>query len=330
MASSGEKKTNYARRFFWFAVAILLAGGLYTAGWFYAAERLEEQVNANVAALNTGGRRASCENVEARGYPFRIGVFCRSVMFEDARGGVAFRARQLRSAAQVYAPYHIIGELDGPATLEAPGLNALDLEWASLRSSVRLASPLPERVSMEASDLVVRRNETGDASPLLAQAGTFEFHMRPLGDDLDLAARFSGLLLDAELTGTDAIPALDGLVDISLTDGVLPNVSGRGLRGRSGTIRTITVSTPDGAGATVSGPVSVDDEGLIDARLDVTLREPEALAGLLGDLMPESRREIELSLSGLAMMGDAPTLPLVIDKSRMRLGFLSLGSIPPL
>lgn len=330
MASSGAGRPNYSRRFFWFALAIVLAGALYSFGWFYASDRLVDQVNAAVAAANRDGRRASCENAEARGYPFRIGVFCRSVMFEDARNGIGFRARQFRSAAQVYAPYRIIGELDGPATLQVPGLNALNLAWSSLRASVRLASPLPERVSLEGNELTVALDEPGDLSPLLGQAATFELHMRPAGQNLDLATRFSGLLLDAELLGVTTLPPLDGLVDLSLAGWAEPMADQRSLRGRSGTIRNATISTAEGAGVTISGPVAIDEAGLVDADLSVIVRDPQALGAILADLMPESRREIELAMTGLSAMGDTPTLPLRIDGGKVRLGFLSLGSIPPL
>ena len=139
---------------------------------------------------------------------------------------------------------------------------------------------------------------------------------------LDLATRFSGLRLDENLTGTDALPPLSGLAARWVDE------AGAGLRGRSGTIRSIAVSFDEDTGATVTGPVSVDEDGLIDAELEVTLRNPRALAPILGDLMPEARRELEL---GFAAMGDASTtLPLRIDKGRVRLGFLSLGRIPPL
>ncbi|MBX9453777.1 MAG: DUF2125 domain-containing protein [Mesorhizobium sp.] len=330
MASSGAGRPNYSRRFFWFALAIVLAVVLYSFGWHYASGRLVDEVNATVAGVNRDGRRASCENAEARGYPFRIGVFCRSVMFEDGRNGIGFRARQFRSAAQIYAPKHIIGELDGPATLQVPGLNALDLTWSSLQASVRLASPLPERMSMESRDLVVRLDEPGDLSPLLGQAESFQLHMRPAGADLDLAARFSSLLLDAELVGATTLPPLDGLVDLSLAGWAEPIEDRRSLRGRSGTIRNITLSTPEGAGVTITGPVAIDEAGLVDAELSVTVREPQALASILAELMPESRSEIELAMTGLSAMGDTPTLPLRIDGGEVRLGFLSLGSIPPL
>src|SRR5690606_36732484 len=70
MTSTHPPRPNYSRRFFWFALAILAGIALYTAGWYYAAGELTRQVNAGVAGLNGGGKRASCENAQARGYPF--------------------------------------------------------------------------------------------------------------------------------------------------------------------------------------------------------------------------------------------------------------------
>jgi len=330
MASSIHRKPSYARRFVWLATAIVAVIGLYSAGWHFAADRLIDEVNAGVANLNRDGRRASCESAEARGYPFRIGVFCRSVLIEDARGGFSIRARQFRSAAQVYNPFHVIGELDGPATLEVPGLNALDLGWSSLRASVRLAQPLPERVSIEALNLDVRLDEPGDVSPPLGGADQLELHLRPAGTDLDLAARFAGLRLAPEAIDGVSLPPLNGLVDLSVEDGASGGMPARGLRGRSGTIRSATVSLDETTGVTVFGPASVDQDGLVDADLRVTFRNPAAIGAILTELLPEMRREIDLSVAGLSAMGDEPSLPLRIVKGEMRLGFLSLGSIPPL
>lgn len=324
MASSGERAVNYGRRFFWFALAIVLAIALYTAGWFFVAGRLVDQVNSSVAHVNGNGRRATCENAHARGYPFRIGVFCDMVMYEDAAAGIRFRARELRSAAQVYQPTRIIVELDGAASLELPGIDALDLAWSSMRASVRLASPTPERISVEGRDVQIRRDEPGDVSPLLARAASLEGHMRTAEGGRDLAMRFSDLKLDAELTGTSAVPPLTGLADVFVEG------TGNSLRGQSGELRSVSVSIGDDAGVSVSGPFSVDDDGLIDAQLRVTMRNPRALAALLVELMPDARRQIELSFSGLAALGEAPTLPLRIIGSEVRFGFLRLGAIPPL
>lgn len=330
MTSSSQSRTNYGRRFFWFAVAIVVAAGLYTAGWFYAAGVVVDQAKAAVASLNGNGRRASCEEPAAGGYPFRIGLFCRSVMFEDAREGVVFQARAFRSAAQVYQPWRIVGELDGPARLATPGVSALALDWTSLRASVRLAEPLPERLSVEGSGVSVRIDEPGEAMPALLRADSVEAHLRPAGDDLDVALRFAGLSLDEGIAGTVALPPLSGLVDATLADAALPGGFEGDLRGRSGTLRNLTVSTEGGAGVTLSGPVSVDENGLVDAEFQVIVREPLALAKILGDLAPHARREIDLSASAIAAMGGNAGLPLRIVKGEASLGFIPLGTVPPL
>lgn len=333
MASSDKKRPNYTRRFIWLALAIVVVIAGYTAGWFYVAGMLVDRVNAEVAAINGDGRRASCENAEARGYPFRIGIFCRSVLYEDAPAGISMRAGAFRSAAQVYAPRHIIAELDGPARVQVPGVAALDIGWSVLRSSARLSEPLPERVSVEGRNVTVALDEPGPDLQPLGSAGLAELHMRPAGAGLDVAVRFVDLALEPELTGGVTLPPLDGLVDVSIADGVsllrsdLDSLRGSG---KSGTIRTFSLSLDEETGATVSGPVAIDENGLVDAELEVTLRNPQALAGILGDLMPEARREIELGLAGLAAGGDTATFPLRIAKGEISMGFLSLGTIPPI
>ncbi|TKT75285.1 DUF2125 domain-containing protein [Aquamicrobium sp. LC103] len=330
MTSSGEKKPNYSRRFMWFAGCIVAAGLAYTAAWFYAADRLEARVNASVAGINGNGKRASCENAEVRGYPFRIGVFCKSVMYVDARAGFGLRARQFRSAAQVYDPNRIVWEMDGPATLEVPGLNALDLDWGSLRASSRLASSKPRLISVEAQNINFRLSEADSSSPALGTIGNGQFHMRPVGEDVDLAFRFTDLKLDGDVVGAGEMPALSGLVDVNLRQGLAALKDGNGLRGKSGEIRNLTASFGEETGATISGPVSVDDFGLIDAQLQVTIRKPELLAAILADAFPDLRDEIQLSFSSIAAMGENPTLPVRVERGEIQLGFLTIGSIPPL
>src|SRR5690606_32909370 len=110
---------------------------------------------------------------------------------------------------------------------------------------------------------------------VLWRADGMQFHMRPAGVDLDLAVRFSGLRVEQAMEGGDALPAFDGRVDVQLTGGaasaeLLPST----LRGRSGTVRNATLTiTGSEAGATIRGPVSVDEMGFVDADLEVTLRE---------------------------------------------------------
>ncbi|TGS90966.1 DUF2125 domain-containing protein, partial [Mesorhizobium sp. M8A.F.Ca.ET.213.01.1.1] len=78
---------------------------------------------------------------------------------------------------------------------------------------------------------------------------------------------------------------------------------------------------------TVSGPLSVDAEGLIDAELTIKLRDPKAVAAILGGAIPERKSEIEQGFAGLAILGNEPSMPLRIVKGKASLGFIPLGKI---
>ncbi len=329
MASSNSTGPRYVRRFVWLALVIVLVGVGYAYAWNYVADRVLRETRTAVERLNRDGRRANCENAEVRGFPFRIGVFCRSVLYEDARAGVGVRAQEFRSAAQVYNPWRIVAELDGPALIEIPGLNALAVDWGELRASARVAQPLPERVSVEASQVTADLESDPAQTGGLIRLDAGEFHMRPVDDSLDVALRFSGLTADSDVTGGRALPPLAGLADIvldGLANGPQPGMT---LRGLSGTLRNVSLTMPQDAGATIAGPFSIGEDGLIDAQLQITLRNPSALSATLTEVFPEAASQISSAFSGLAMLGNEPALPLVITDGRARIGFLPLGDIPP-
>lgn len=334
MTANGEKRVNYSRRFVWFSIFIVAVIVLYSAAWHYASGRVGDGVRDYIASLNHNGQRASCEEPLVRGYPFRIGVFCRSVMFESPQAGVSFYAGGFRSAAQVYQPRHIVGELDGPATLHAPGISALELNWESMRSSIRIAEPLPERFSVESRNLKIHLDEPGDLAPLLAQAEVAEFHARPTAPDkaaVDLALRFSSLLLDANLVGSSDVPPLSGLVDVTLDSSETDQLSDQGARINTvTTIRNATIALDDQTSITLSGTATVDAHGLVDGQLELAVRNPQRLADVLSKIFPDMRQQIQTGFAGMAAMGQSTTLPLTISKGQVRLGFLPLGVIPAL
>lgn len=307
----------------WLAAFIVVLFGGYGAAWFYAAGRLEAEVEAALAAAD--GNPVACANPTARGFPFRIGLYCDAVGFDDGKE-VSASAGALRTAAQVYNPFHVVGELDGPATLAIAGAPPLKLDWENLQASVRLASPLPERVSLAGTGLTA---ETAAPRARL-QAASFEAHLRPNGKDLDIAGRAGGLLLDPALTEGRKVPPLSGEIDATLADGVSLLLSGAdSLRGRSATIRTLSVSTGPGTGIGLAGTISADRQGLVDAALTLTLRNPNGLAALAAELFPEAKDRIGNAMLGFAALGDSPSMPLRIVKGRATLGFVPLGDIPP-
>jgi hypothetical protein len=328
MASS-KRRPNHARRFMALAIFILFAIAAYTAGWFYLARQVEIRVDAAIERARNTGMGVECAGRSVRGYPFRLGLYCESTAFAEADEGASFSAGAFRSAAQVYDPLFLVGELDAPARLELEGIPPLALRWEIMRASVRLASPLPERVSVESRDLSVAAQEGGDETSL-ATIQTIEAHMRPNAGDLDLALRFEGLVLDPALVQGRTIPPVAGVADLVVADGVALATAGeRSLRGRSGTIRNARLSAED-ASLALSGPFSIDAEGLLDADLQLSVENPEELSAILSQALPELADQAEALFSGLAAMGDTPTLPLTIEDGRVSLAFLDLGQIPPL
>jgi hypothetical protein len=327
MPSNAQPQPGSNRRFLWLAVFIVLLFGGYSAGWFYLAGRLEAQAQAAFASLSRDGTVAECANAQARGFPFRLGIFCNSVAFEDAAQGISLSAGSFRSAGQIYDPQHLVAELDGPARIDLPQTGPLALQWENLRASIRLATPLPERLSLESRNVTVATS-TGQA---LAAAETFESHMRPNGGDLDLAARFGGLTLDPAMLAGNSLPPLAGEADLKVDNGV--SLVGRhvtSLRGQSGTIRNMALSTGETTAIIVSGPFAIDQDGLVDAQIKLTVRDPQGLAAALSTALPQLRQEIEQVSAGLSLLGDAPTVPVKISKGRASMGFIKLGNIPPL
>ncbi|MEP9387791.1 DUF2125 domain-containing protein [Mesorhizobium sp. KR9-304] len=327
MTVTEDRTPNYGRRILWLAVFAAVLFGGYSAGWFYLADRLATRAKAAIAEANRDGITVECDNTIARGFPFRLGVYCDRIAYADAAEAVGLTAGNLRTAGQVYDPLRFVAELDGPAMVATPRNGSFKIDWEKLRASVRWARPLPERVSVEGGGVAAT---TANGAPL-ATIGAFEAHMRPNGQDLDLASSFEGLALDPALADGRKLPALSGESDLTIDGGVdLRGISLEDLRGRSGTIRNASLSVGPDSGFTVNGSFSIGDDGLIDADLKLTVRDPQGLSAALAEAFPEKRREIRNVSSALSFMGNDPTLPLVIERGAAKIAFFKLGDIPPL
>ena len=324
MSSSAPPAGGYQRRFFWFAAIVVAVIAVYTIAWFYAARLLEDEAAGVIGRLNQGERQLSCSQPQGKGYPFRIGLFCDAVGLQLPDRGVAISAGAFRSAAQVYAPRHIVGELDGPLVMELAGLPPIQAGWSTLRASVRIAEPIPERLSLEVSDLIVAgRDNLLDM--VRARAG--QFHMRPNAGNLDVAVQLSGLTVDPSLIGERRIPPLD----VDLTGGMAALLANRdSLRGRSAIIRRLSLAAGENASISMAGPVSVGDDGLIDAELSISVNDPAEIARIVGLILPEAEQQIASVASGLAALGNTAAIPIRIQDGRIFLGFIPTGRIAPL
>lgn len=325
MTETDERTPNYGRRILWLAVFVVVLIAGYSAGWYYLADGVVSRTKQTIAEMNRDGVTVECENPVARGFPFRLGIYCDRVAYASVPDAVGLTAGNLRTAGQIYDPRHFIAELDGPATIATPGNGELNLDWQKLRASVRWARPLPERISIEGGQLAAT---SASGSPLATING-FEAHMRPNGQDLDLASTFKGLTLDRTLADGRTLPTFSGASDLTINDGVtLRGLRSEDLRGRSGVIRDASVNIGENGGFTVTGNFSVAEDGLLDADLRVTVRDPQNLSTVIAEAFPEKRREINNVASARTFMGNSPSLPLRIQRGEAKLAFFTLGRIP--
>lgn len=331
MASSRAGQKNVSRRFFWMMIAIAAVIALYTAGWHYAASYLLERSGTALAEINRDGNRAVCETPSVHGYPFRIGLYCNATYMERGAEGISVSTGAFRSATQVYDPRRVVAEVDGPARLTLRGLMPLDVDWQALRASTLLAQPLPERVSLEARKVRAVADMPGPDGPPAFTADALELHLRPQGEDLDAAVRFEALEPGRFLIGNDTVPPVSGVVDVTVAKGVARLQSGNAaVRGLSFAVRQMEVRLASGARLAAAGTVSVGDDGLLDASLSLDATRVGELAPLFAAAFPEAGDQIQAVLASLSKVGEIAALPVKIVKGQVSVGFIRLGTIPPL
>ena len=292
MSLTDERKPNYRHRIIWLGIFVVVLFGGYSAGWFYVAGKLEELADA-------GDRQAQPRRRLRPIAPIWRPAVSRSASASTATASALKTRRNrsrprpaaFRSLAQVYDPFRIVAELDSPAQISVPGGGAFGFNWDNLRASARLSMDFPELVSVEVKSLTADANLDASPATRLVSAGAAEAHMRKSGDDLDLAASFTDADIDPKLLNGGDLPPLQGEADLTIKDGVnLVRFGDGSLRGHSGTIRTLAVSSSEKAGLSLAGPFSVAADGLVDADLTVTIRDPKALVGDAGPGVPRSGR----------------------------------------
>ncbi|MBZ9678317.1 DUF2125 domain-containing protein [Mesorhizobium sp. ES1-1] len=331
MTSSDERQPTRHRRLFWLAAFVLVLFAIYTGGWFYLADRVKSQTHNAVAALNADGVEADCANLEVGGYPFSFAVSCDNLAYEDDAKNIAASAGSFKAVAPIIQPWSPVANLRGPLRASIPGMVPLWIDWDDLRANINLSWPLPRRVTLRAEGLSGQTDPADDTDPVqLFSAGKAAGELQPNGQDLDYLGSFIDLEIDPDAIGGRVLPAFDATGDASLKNGVaLIGTHIESLRGQALNIRNLDLSSGT-ASVTVSGPLSVDAEGFVDADLMIRIKDPKAVASILGAAIPENKSEIEQGFAALSLLGNEPSMPLKVSKGRASLGFIPLGKIKPL
>ena len=330
MTSSDQTKPKRRRWPIRLIILLLVLFGLYSAGWFWLAARVKSEAGNAVAALAAKGANADCSNLTVSGYPLRFVVTCDALAYQDDSRNVAAASGGVVAAASLLRPLVPNAELDGPLRTSVPGMLPLWIDWDSLQASTHLWWPLPSKVSLAAEGFNGQTDPADETDPVqLFSVGQLALDASPAGQDIVLNHAFTDLEIDAHTIGGRVLPPFDGKGDMTVKNGVaLIATPPKSLRGQSVDIRNLELSSGE-ARIALSGPLSVDADGLIDATLNIKLQNPKAVAGILATAIPEQANQIQQGFAALSMLGNEPALPLKVVKGRASLGFIPLGMIKP-
>ena len=336
MPSSAANPSTYSRRIKWLGIGAAIVAALYSTLWFWGAAKAKEELGKALADTARSGRTADCGNLDIRGFPFRIGVFCDRLTYSDPSESLSVTTGALRSAAQIYDPMQGIVELDGPFELSLPGNNRIKADWTLLHASARVSKPLPKRSSLEIKDIAV--SMPSKSSAVIFKSDNLQAHFRTADNDIDLAASALNMLVGPALAQGRTIPAFNFDADIHIKDGVALAVSGDRdlvtlLRGQSGVLRGVGFNFAQGGGFTLSGPVALDEKGLVNADLSIRFSEAKKLGETIEKIAPEIAAYVAPSLSfaaSAAKPGEDPKIDVTIRSGKASIGIIPLGQIPAL
>jgi hypothetical protein len=333
---TGDSGTT--RKFRRLTIAVIAVAIVYSAVWFIAAQQIESRLQAFFDSGRANGFSADCSDMDVRGFPFRIGVFCNRVQLDDNTLAASASFGELRSAAQVYRPGHGVLELDGPAEIRVSPDLTVSADWSLLHASVNAGFSGLNRLSLayDRMKATAMLPLTGDRLDLAANHG--ETHLRRNGADLDVAANVEALDLRPD-SGESLLPPLAAAVDLTLVDRAdlveMKPVSPHFLRGSRGELRNLTLDFGNGMVGTASGPFSVDDEGLISGTFKVTIREIANLRPILVRAFPDEQAVANINntanmLRALNGGGNEATVTIDVRDGNASLAFFPLGELPAL
>ncbi len=339
-----QKQKGRFGKVYWFAGGILVLFAGLVGAWYYAAGLLESQLADISDAVRNGGGSFRCEESSVRGFPFRIGLFCNNVLYNDPSQEMRVSTGALRSAAQLYRPGHVVAEVDSPAGIRLPMLAPLRLDWKSLRTSTNLSTSGLNRVSLEVASLDVSADDAGFLS-LLGRIGKLEAHARqaPARGDDDLQFALSAddwQIGDPKMTPVVPVDLnfaviVEDLLPVFLNGGdPLPIIR---QRGGSAIIEEMVFETADGGRIAVSGPLSVTPQGSLSGLLQIDLENPKDLTRFVEQVFPpaaDRMRDMQVYFEALGSGAGGKTqikgLTLSIRDGDVFAGFFKVAEIPRL
>lgn len=162
-----------------FLIAGLLVAG-WSAGWIYAARKVEARLDRAVADLRASGTGIAWSARRISGYPFRLNLALSDLRI--SAGGWSVETPDLEAQAFLHAPRNWLAATPSGLVVTRPEGGGLEVGGQRILASLSLASAGTPGISIEGLGLTFR--PAPGARPFaLAGAERLEVHLRPGPDD---------------------------------------------------------------------------------------------------------------------------------------------------
>lgn len=147
-------------------VLVVVLAAAWSAFWFYAASKVDENVDLWRAREAAAGRNYDCANRSVSGFPFRLEVRCDGVSValqsqtatqSATRIPVTAKLGEILVVAQIYTPRLLIAEFKAPAVLSEQGQPWMAMNWSAARSSITGLPGTPDSADLVFDDLSLDR-----------------------------------------------------------------------------------------------------------------------------------------------------------------------------
>ncbi len=188
MSSSEVQQSRPRRRWRWLVIVLILLAAGYSAAWFYAARKIEQQVDQAAFRLGERGIRFDCGDRQVVGFPLSLTLSCDGIAYDDPKRNLRAATGALDAQAALFQPLTPVAQLQGPLDLPGvPGLPDLRLkaEWRSLQANAHLWWPTPSQISVESTDVAATMTTLMDPTEKkVFSASAIAAHVMPDGADL--------------------------------------------------------------------------------------------------------------------------------------------------
>lgn len=257
---------------------VLVAGGAWTATWFYAARTTETAIANWIDTEAKAGRDYSCGSRSTGGFPLRVEVSCTAPQAKVAmsdQSTFVVNAKSLRTVASVLHPGTLVANISGPISVNSSSEAATFVaNWSLAQMIVHGQPSNPSQVSVVLDNPEVFRVAQGTDEHVMAGSRLEFSATASAGSIINIAAHG----VDVSIPNSGPITSRPFVADVLATlhdvDNRTPQMLSARVRdwqSRGGHLEVAEARLQQGeAVASGTGEIRLSDSGRFDGVLHVS------------------------------------------------------------